>query len=430
MRNGRERRVIDRVVIVSDDAVESGGAAGIALRSARMLSARGIKVTVLNGSRPAQEIAPGVETVSLGSRNLLEGARGSAALRGLYSGEARRFVADWIARNDTPGTVYHLHNWHKVLSPSVFMALRSVAPRLLMTAHDYFLVCPNGGQFDYPGGSVCERVPLSAGCVATNCDRRHYAHKLWRVARQVVRLAAVDLARTQATIIAVHEGMRPYLARGGVAPERTIVLRNPVTPWRRERVRAERNREILFVGRLEHDKGVDAVAAAACQAGLPLRIVGDGPLRQELSDRYSDVQIMGWRSAAEIAELVAEARMLVVATRWRETFGLVTLEAAMSGVPVLVSRHALISAEVATLGCAEICDPADVADLAMRMQRLGRDDGAVQAMSEAGFERAHLLAPTPQAWCDALIAIYAQTLLGTAATSRAAPEAELALVTR
>lgn len=421
--------MIERVVVISDDAVESGGAAGIALRSVRMLHARGIPVTVLNGSRPADGVAAGVETLSLGSRNLLEGGRGAAALRGLYSGEARRFVAGWIARNDTPGTVYHLHNWHKVLSPSVFLALRAVAPRLLMTAHDYFLVCPNGGQFDYPGGSVCERTPLSAGCVATNCDRRHYAHKLWRVARQIVRLGAIDLARTQATVVAVHEGMRPYLARGGVAPARTVVLRNPVMPWRRERVQAERNREVMFVGRLEKDKGVDAVAAAAREAGLPLRIIGDGPLRAELGERYPEVRVMGWRSPAEIAELVADARMLVVATRWRETFGLVTLEAAMSGVPVLVSRHALISDEVAALGCAEMCDPADIGDLAARLRRLGRDDAAVRAMSEAGFERARRLAPTPDAWCDALLALYQQTLAA-AGARRAEPVGTLALAAR
>ncbi|MDG9415076.1 hypothetical protein OLF88_11515, partial [Streptococcus pneumoniae] len=79
-----------------------------------------------------------------------------------------------------------------------------------------------------------------------------------------------------ATVVAVHEGMRPYLARGGIGAERVAVLRNPVVPWRSERVRAERNREILYVGRLERNKGVDVVAAAAREAGLPLRIVGDG----------------------------------------------------------------------------------------------------------------------------------------------------------
>ncbi|SFJ61800.1 Glycosyl transferases group 1 [Bosea sp. OK403] len=402
--------MIERVVVITDDAVESGGAAGIALRSVRMLSQRGIAVTVLNGSEPPGNGLPGVEIASLGAQSLLQGGRGQAALRGLFSPPAMRFVADWIAAHDTPGTVYHLHNWHKVLSPSVFVALRQVAARLCMTAHDYFLVCPNGGQFHYPQDAVCERAPLSAGCVATNCDRRHYAHKLWRVGRHLVRGAAFDLANTQASVVAVHEGMLPYLYRGGVAPTSTVVLRNPVVPWVSRRVLAERNHEVLFVGRLEKDKGVDVLAAAARDAGMTLRIVGDGPLAEELKQDYPEVAMMGWRPASEIAGLAASARVVVVPTRWRETFGLVTLEAVMSGLPVLVSRNALIAEEVSELGCAEICDPGDRAAMARQLRRLAGDDDAVKRMSECGFERGRTLAPTPDAWCDALVALYQDKL--------------------
>lgn len=419
--------MIKRVVLVSDDAVESGGAAGVALLSARLLAERKVPVTLLNGSLEPPATPVGVEIVSLGGASLMEGGRGAAMLRGLYSGSARSFVADYIERHDTPDTVYHLHNWHKVLSPSVFQGLRSIAPRLLMTAHDYFLACPNGGQFEYPGDVVCERRPLSPGCMTTNCDRRHYSHKLWRMARHVVRMGTIDLSRTRATVIAVHEGMRPYLARGGIAPDRTVVLRNPVTPWRGDRVEAERNRSVMFVGRLERDKGVDKVAEAAERAGLPLVIIGDGPLRTELAARHPQAQLMGWRSPAEIAALVAHARILVVATRWRETFGLVTLEAVMSGVPVLISRHALIADEVAGLGCAEICNPSDADDLAARLARLGEDDRAVQRMSLAGFEKARRLAPTPERWCDDLLALYQRTLAASTgpAAARARPGAEL-----
>ncbi|NEU14267.1 glycosyltransferase family 4 protein [Methylobacterium sp. BTF04] len=413
--------MIDRVVVISDDAVESGGAAGIALRSVRMLSERGIPVTVLNGSQDPGTQQPGVDLRSLGGQSLLQGGRGRAAARGLFSRPALNFVDGWIRANDTPGTVYHLHNWHKVLSPAVFLPLRRVADRLVVTAHDYFLVCPNGGQFDFPQGQACERDPMSLGCITTNCDRRHYAHKLWRVARQAVRHMAMDLGRSPATVVAVHEGMRPYLARGGIPQDRIAVLRNPVVPWRTERVRAEQNRSILFVGRLERDKGVDVVAAAAREAGVSLRIVGDGPLRTELSESYPEVRMMGWRSPAEIADLVADARLLVVPTRWRETFGLVTLEAVMSGLPALVSRHALITPEVVDLGCAEACDPYAPNELAAQLRRLARDDLQIRWMSESGFHRGDSLAPTPEAWCDSLVDLYRSKLASPVRDQAAVP---------
>lgn len=418
--------MIERVVIVSDDAVESGGAAGIALSSARLLSGRGIPVTILNGSggEGSAALGEGIEVHSLGSRSLLQGSRGTAAARGLFSRAAMAFIDRWIRENDTPGTVYHLHNWHKVLSPSAFAPLRRVADRLLMTAHDYFLVCPNGGQFEFPRGEACERVPLSLGCVATNCDRRHYAHKLWRVCRHVVREATFDLAHSPASIVAVHEGMRPYLIRGGVAPDAIAVLRNPVLPWRTERIRAEQNREVVFVGRLERDKGVDVVAAAAREAKVPLCVVGDGPLKDELKATYPEARLLGWRSPSEISALVETARLIVVPTRWRETFGLVTLEAAMSGLPVVVSRHALIAPEVVDTGCAEACDPDDRVGLAAQLARLATDDLHVRRMSEAGFYHGRSLAPTPEAWCDGLIALYRAKLSAASVELRPPPTVE------
>ena len=105
-------------------------------------------VTVLSGDGGSAALAQlGAETVALGGQHIMSGNRAAAALRGLYDASTGTALADWIAAHDTPGTVYHLHNWHKVLSPSVFRALRMVASRLLISAHYYFLVCPNGGYF-------------------------------------------------------------------------------------------------------------------------------------------------------------------------------------------------------------------------------------------------------------------------------------------
>lgn len=411
--------MIERVVIVSDDAVESGGAAGIALSSARLLSARGIPVTILNGSGHDDETGRrlGATVISHGGSHLLEGSRAAAAARGLYDRRAGRFVRDWIASNDTPRTVYHLHNWHKVLSPSVFAALAPVGERLVISAHDYFLVCPNGAQFHYPNGSTCELRPMGLPCLASSCDRRHYGHKLWRVARQAIRQNVMDLAVSSATVVAVHEGMITYLTRGGVNPCSIEVFRNPVTPWRPVRVVAERNRHVFFVGRLEHDKGADVAAATARKAGARLRIIGDGPLRDDLARAHPEAEFLGWRSRADLADLIASARLLVAPTRWGETFGLVILEALMSGVPVLVSQFALIAGEVAELGCAEPCNPYDVNHVARSMARLLEDDERVREMSERGFTLARRLAPTPDEWCDGLVDLYERKLC----TSRIAP---------
>jgi glycosyltransferase involved in cell wall biosynthesis len=400
--------MIDRVVVVNDDSIESGGAAVIALSSVKLLRERGVAVTVLTGDNGANpKLAEwGVDVAALGGRNILDGNRAAAALRGLYCAKARRFLDEWIERHDTPRTVYHLHNWHKVLSASAFASLRKVGSRLVHTTHDYFLVCPNGGYFHFADEHLCDLTPMSTRCLLSSCDKRNYGHKLWRVARQAVRSAVFNLGHTRATILAVHEGMIPHLERGGVRPGSIKVVRNPVIPWRTSRVPAEHNRDVFFVGRLERDKGVDVLAKAARQAGVSLKVIGDGPLREPLQAAYPEFEFFGRRSKDEIARLVGSARILVAPTLWRETFGLVALEALMSGIPVIVSTSAPMSEDILLLNVGRACPAADVDILAKEIAALMADDEAVADISERGFRHGRQLAPTPDEWCGELIELY------------------------
>jgi glycosyltransferase involved in cell wall biosynthesis len=405
---------LDRVVLVNDDAAERGGAAVIALTSARLLNARRVPVTILSGSADVDpELKTlGIEVEVLGGRQFLVVSRAAAAERGLFDPVTQARLAEWIVANDTPSTVYHLHNWHKVLSPSVFGVLRRVAHRLVISAHDYFLVCPTGGYFDYPKGAACELAPGSWRCLAAACDRRHYAHKLWRVARHWTRQRLIDLNGSGATVIAVHDAMVPVLARAGIAARVIRVLRNPVTPWSRTRIPAEQNREVFFVGRLDGDKGADLVARAARRAGAALRIVGDGPLAASIARDNPDAQLLGWRTREQIAALIGSARLVVSPTRCRETFGLVPLEALMSGIPVILSGLFPTSDEVARRDFGVVCDPFDEPGLAATIAELLHDDRRVRQMSLRGFAEARALAPTPEQWCDELLELYLSRICG------------------
>jgi glycosyltransferase involved in cell wall biosynthesis len=188
------------------------------------------------------------------------------------------------------------------------------------------------------------------------------------------------------------------------------VLRNPVSPWCRDRIAAERNSQILFVGRLERDKGIDLLARGARRGGASLTVVGDGPLRGELSAQYPEVNFLGYRHPDEIAAIAREARVLVSPSRWRETFGLTTLEALTSGIPVVISQFALIAREVAEHGFGLTCNPYDQDELAATLETVLADDEMVAAMSRRAFAAAAQLAITPEQWGDELLALYTERL--------------------
>ena len=87
----------------------------------------------------------------------------------------------------------------------------------------------------------------------------------------------------------------------------------------------------ITVARLAVEKNLDAFL------GLDLPgskvVVGDGPARAALEVRYPGVTFMGFKAGAELAALYASADVFVFPSR-TDTFGLVLLEAAASGLPI------------------------------------------------------------------------------------------------
>ncbi len=400
-----------RVVIVNDASFAQGGATGLALASARHLRARGLNVTLLTGDAgDAPELAAlGIEIVALGRQRLMASAKSKVIIDALYNRDAEKMVGDWIVANDRPDFVYHLHGWAQILSPSVFKALKPVADRLVMSAHDFFLVCPNGAYAFLKSGALCTLTPMSLSCVTANCDRRNYGHKLWRVARQAVRQAVFDFGRFSPPVLAIHESMRPYLARGGIQPSAIRTVPNPVHPFRAERIQAEQNAEFVFIGRLEDGKGPDLAAAAARRAGVTLRIIGDGPMRPMLEQTYPEVLFSGRRSWEEIGPLVARARALVMPSRYPEPYGLVAAEALWSGLPVIAAETAFLAHDIVAHDAGLACDPRDEQAFADALTRLG-DDEVVHRMSINAFEKTRGIGQTFDAWIDDLIANYAERL--------------------
>lgn len=402
------RPALDRIVVINDLSRAMGGASALAVGSARRFAERGYQVAMLAGDVPDPALAEaGIAVTGLGQSRLL--GRGGAFLDGLWNRAAARMVRRWIAENDTPRTVYHLHGWSQILSPSVFAALAPVRGRLVISAHDFFLACPNGAFTQFRTGELCPHTALSRACLGEACDRRGQAHKLWRLARHAVQ-RLVYQPRNSPPVLAIHAAMRPMLARAGIPPEVIHPLPNPVVPFSPVRITAERNREILFVGRIEATKGADLALAAARRAGMPIRLVGDGADRARLAAEYPEARFAGRMLPAEIGALAASARLLVMPSRYPEPYGLVAMEAALAGLPVILPPSALLAPDLVAAGAAMAVHPQDIAAHAAVLRALASDDARVAAMSHAGFARTGHLALSPEDWIDRLLAHYAARL--------------------
>lgn len=142
----------------------------------------------------------------------------------------------------------------------------------------------------------------------------------------------------------------------GTTPERIAVIPNGVAPVDWEALQAKRRADrsahgrplVVFAGRLEWEKGVHTLidAMGAVRRAVPqahLVIAGRGSAEQRLRDQVRtrrlgrNVTFAGWVPADDLQRLVACADAAVVPSLY-EPFGLVALEAASVGAPLVVAR--------------------------------------------------------------------------------------------
>jgi glycosyltransferase involved in cell wall biosynthesis/polysaccharide pyruvyl transferase WcaK-like protein len=401
--------MVKRVVLINDSSTARGGATGLALFSTRLLRAAGLPVTFIAGDDGANpELASmNVDVVALNGEHIGKGPRGRVALSGIYNTAAERLLTRWIEKNDGPEVVYHVHGWSKILSPAIFQALQPVAARTVLHAHDFFLACPNGGFYDYKRGEPCSRIPLSMDCITTNCDKRSYSQKLWRVTRQQALKILASRQFAETPIAMIHERMADYFTHSGIHASRLRVLRNPIERLGGERVEAERNSLFYFIGRVEAEKGVWDAAAACRQAGVSLRIIGDGPERHALGREFPEIDFQGWCSRERLGELIKGARVVIMPSHYPEPFGLVAAEASRSGIPVILSKTAFLGSEFVHHRLGFSCDTRNVEDFTATIRHVAAmDETIIRDISVRGFQADAPIASTPATWRDGLIEMY------------------------
>jgi glycosyltransferase involved in cell wall biosynthesis len=378
-----------KIIVLNDHAHVNGGAGAVALASARGLAQAGLPVTLFTAVGPVDnELADvaGLEVICLGQQEIaLDPDRVRAFTQGLCNRSACQQLALLLDRHDPRDTIVHVHAWTKALSPFAIDTAIRRGFKVVLTLHDFFVGCPTGGLFLPKTAELCHREPLSWDCVRCSCDRRHYAHKLWRSARTFLQNRVLRIPDGIAHFIGVSEFtvsiMRPWLP--SAAP--ITVVRNPVDCPPGPSVDVAANRPMLFVGRFAPEKGVLLAAEAVRRLKLPAVFVGDGEQMAQARALCPHATFTGWLPQAQVSEQIRRARALLMPSIWREPLGLVVVEAAGNGVPSIVSDQSA-AAQFIREGSGGIEFSHGSADaLCAALERLG-DDALVTRLGRNAYD--------------------------------------------
>jgi glycosyltransferase involved in cell wall biosynthesis len=88
---------------------------------------------------------------------------------------------------------------------------------------------------------------------------------------------------------------------------------------------------LMYVGRVSAEKNIEAFLALKTP-GTKI-VVGDGPYRKTLEQRFPDAKFLGYQAGEDLARCYAMAELFVFPSK-TDTFGLVVIEALACGVPV------------------------------------------------------------------------------------------------
>ena len=259
-------------------------------------------------------------------------------IKTIYSSEARKKIR--LVLDDFQPDVCHLNNFNYQLTPSIILEIRKWEKqtghqcRILYTAHDYQLVCPNHMCNNPNTHENCEKC---LGGHFLNCTKGRCIHG--SVAKSAVGTMEATFWKWMGVykqidqIICCSHFMKTKLDSNPVLARKTVVMHNFVDPV--EQKDTQKKDYVLYFGRYSQEKGIATLVQAAKELPeIPFIFAGSGPLEHLLKD-MPNIKNVGFQTGEVLETLIREARFTVYPSEWYENCPFSVMESQMYGTPVL-----------------------------------------------------------------------------------------------
>jgi glycosyltransferase involved in cell wall biosynthesis len=235
--------------------------------------------------------------------------------------------------------IAHLHNIYHHLSPNIIATLKKHGIPVVMTLHDYKVVCPAFKLF--VKGAICEECR----------NRRFY----WCVLKKCVQgsrlkslLCALEVSWHRRyyemvdALISPSRFLKAKIAEMGF-PKRCRFIPNAASLENGSPPAAVDPPQVICFGRLVEEKGIHLLIEAMQGVPADCLIIGDGPKKEELQDLAAQtpdarIQFMDHQPFPLLQTIVRRATMVVIPSIWYENNPFSIIESFSMGIPVVAAR--------------------------------------------------------------------------------------------
>lgn len=259
-------------------------------------------------------------------------------IKTIYSTEARKKIR--LVLNDFKPDVVHLNNFNYQLTPSIILEVKKWSKainhkcKIIFTAHDYQLICPNHMMNNPNTRQNCE---LCVGGHFINCTKGKCIHG--STAKSFIGTLEASFWKLNGaykyidTMICCSNFMKSKLDTNPLFKDKTVAIHNFIdkVQW----IDTPKKDYILYFGRFSEEKGIGTLIDV-CKSlpNIQFIFAGTGPLESSINN-IPNIKNVGFQKGTALETLIREAKLSIYPSEWYENCPFSVMESQMYGTPVL-----------------------------------------------------------------------------------------------
>lgn len=255
-------------------------------------------------------------------------------LKTIYSKEARVQIRKVL--DDFKPDVCHINNFNYQLTPSIILEIKKWNKdcKIIFTAHDYQLVCPNHMCNNPVSHKNCEKCfdGKFLSCTQNKCIHGS-------TAKSVIGTLEASFWKMKGVykyfdkMICCSNFLKEKMDTNPIFSSRTVVMHNFID--KKEWKDVEKKDYVLYFGRFSTEKGIETLIQAAKELfNINFVFAGTGPLENEIN-RVANIKNVGFQTGEALESLIREALFSIYPSEWYENCPFSVMESQMYGTPVL-----------------------------------------------------------------------------------------------
>lgn len=376
-----------KVLLINKFLHPNGGSETYIFKLGKILESYGHKVQFFGMEHAGRCVGNRVDayTSDMNFHSTSKLSKLSYPIKTIYSKEARRQLRKVL--EDFHPDVCHLNNFNYQLTPSIILEIvnwrneNKKNCKIVFTAHDYQLVCPNHMLNNPISHQNCEKC---LGGHFLNCLKGKCIHG--SIAKSIIGMMEAEFWKFKGTykyidkIICCSEFMKKKMDSNQLFATKTIVMHNFIDSieWKD----TIKKNYVIYFGRFSEEKGVRTLIKVCKEVqNVQFIFAGTGPLEKNIKD-VINIKNVGFQNGDALKKLIREARFSIYPSEWYENCPFSVMESQMYGTPVLCANIGGIPELIKVGKTGELFESGNAEDLKKKIIKFWENEKLCSEYSE------------------------------------------------